>query len=242
MERRIVLAAALVALAVPMTNVAHETEARAAAGAACQAERLAYDAAPAGESWAERARYGPWYSVHNGFGFTRVEETSQGRRLWLSPRAPAETTETFSSLVRSVRSFGDVELAVGFKTIAQLRRPQPNAWEVAWVIWHYTDNDHFYYFIVKPNGWELGKEDPAYRGKQRFLASSSSQRFPVGTWYRVRVRQVGDEISVWIDDRLATTFRDRQRPYRKGAVALYVEDARAVFGAATVKRCGLGAP
>ena len=238
MERKssAAVVAAIVALAALVTSAARDAEARTAG---CPAERLGYDAAPAGESWPERATYGPWYSVHNGFGFTRVEDTSQGRRLWLSPRAPGGTAETFSSLVRSVRSFGDVDLSVGFKTIAQLRRPRPNAWEVAWVIWHYVDNDHFYYFIVKPNGWELGKEDPAYRGKQRFLASSSSQRYPIGKWYRVRVRHVGDEISVWIDGRLATTFRDRQRPYRKGAVALYVEDARAVFGAATVSRCRL---
>jgi hypothetical protein len=209
----------------------------AATPAGCDAVRLGYDAAPTGVSWAERARYGKWLSLHNGFGFTRVEETSQGRRIWLSPRAATEATETYSSLVRTVETFGDVDFTVGFKTLAQLRTPSPNPWEVAWVIWHYTDNDHFYYFLVKPNGWELGKEDPVYRGKQRFLASASSRRYPVGPWYRLRVRQVGDEISVWIDGLLATTFRDRQRPYRAGAVGLYVEDARAVFGAVTVRRC-----
>ena len=205
--------------------------------AKCPAGRLAYDASPTGVSWLEATRYGPWYSVHNGFGFTRVENTSQGRRLWLSPRAPTAVSETFSSLVRSVRSFGDTDMTLGFQTLAQLRRPQPNPWEVAWAIWRYQDNDHFYYFIVKPNGWELGKEDPAYPGRQRFLASSSGHRFPVGVWYRLRVRHVGDEIAVWIDDRLVVRFRDRQRPYRAGAVALYVEDARAVFGPVALREC-----
>lgn len=204
----------------------------------CPPGRLTYDAAPTGVSWSEGTRYGSWYSVHSGFGSTRVENTSQGRRLWLSPRAPTAVSETFSSLVRSVRSFGDIDMTLRFQTLAQLRLPQPNPWEVAWVIWRYADNDHFYYFIVKPNGWELGKEDPAYPGKQRFLASSSGDhRFPIGVWYRLRVRHVGDEIMVWIDDRLVARFRDRQRPYRAGTVALYVEDARAVFGPVALREC-----
>lgn len=235
--RRAAFTAAVVSLAMQVAGGAAGAPADARGVTGCADVRLAYDAAPTGRSWSERTGYGPWSSVHNGFGSTRVEDTSQGRRLWLAPRAAADASETFSSLVRSVRSFANVDLTVGFETLAQLRRPRPNPWEVAWVIWAYRDNDHFYYFILKPNGWELGKEDPAYRGKQRFLASSSARRFPIGAWYRLRVQHVGDEIAVWIGDRLAVRFRDRQRPYRSGAVALYVEDARAVFGPVTLRGC-----
>jgi Domain of Unknown Function (DUF1080) len=225
-----ILAAAAIASALPQL-------APGAPSAGCPATRLTFDAVPPGVDWPERTTYGSWHSVHDGFGATRVERTALGRRLWLSPRPAADDSETFSSLVRSVRSFGDADLTVTFETLAQLRRPRPNPWEVAWAIWRYQDNDHFYYFIVKPNGWELGKEDPAYRGNQRFLASSSAMRFPIGRWYRLRVRHVGNEITVWIDGREVVRFSDRQRPYSSGAVGLYVEDARAVFGPVGISRC-----
>ena len=78
------------------------------------------------------------------------------------------------------------------RTVAQLRRPTPNPGEVAWVLWRYTDNQHFYSFIVKPNGFELAKQDKAYRGSQRFLVVSYARRFPTGAAYRVRVRHVDE--------------------------------------------------
>ena len=198
---------------------------------------LKFDSAPLGASWPESTRYGAWYSVHNGFGFTHVEQAGTVRRLWLAPKAAADASQTFSALIRSVQSFGDLDMTVRVQTYAQLRRPKANPWEVAWVLWHYTDSDHFYYFSLKPNGWELGKEDPAYRGKQRFLASSTGRAYPVRRWYRVRVRQLGNEIAVWVDDRLAVRFTDRQRPYGAGHVALYVEDAAAVFGPVALRTC-----
>ena len=60
------------------------------------------------------------------------------------------------------------------------------------MLWRYTDNEHFYSFIVKPDGWELAKQDATYPGKQRFLAYSYARSFPTGAAYRVRVRHVDE--------------------------------------------------
>ena len=125
---------------------------------------------------------------------------------------------------------GDLTLQVAATTSRQLRvgsAPQP--WEVAWVLWHYVDNSHFYYFIPKPNGWELGKADPAYSGAQRFLATGTTPAFALGTWHQITVTQSGQTIQVSANGMPVVTFTDRERPYSSGRIGLYSEDAEVYF-------------
>jgi hypothetical protein len=123
--------------------------------------------------------------------------------------------------------FGDrLMLTTRLETVQQLRRNgEPNAWEVAWLLWQYQDDEHFYYFIPKPNGWEVGKRDPAYPGGQRFLATGTDQTFPVGHAYNVQITHRGNVFSVVVDGVTLTTFTDNERPYVTGRIALYSEDA-----------------
>jgi hypothetical protein len=116
-------------------------------------------------------------------------------------------------------------------TVSQLRQGSPpNSWEVAWVFWHYTDNTHFYSLMLKSNGWELGKEDPAFPGAQRFLATGSTPVFPIGVPYTVRVVQVQGQMVVYVNGVSLTSFTDTQTPYLSGSIGLYCEDAHVTFG------------
>ena len=92
-------------------------------------------------------------------------------------------------------------------TTAQLRSPdntpptpqnpdsKPNPWEVGWLLWCFSpdpthpydpsptsnSNFRFYALTLKPNGWEVSKQDPAYPGGQRFLKSNAQddpRKFP----------------------------------------------------------------
>jgi hypothetical protein len=112
------------------------------------------------------------------------------------------------------------------ETVQQLRRnAEPNAWEVVWVVWQYQDDEHFYYFIPKPDGWELGKRDPSYPGGQRFLATGTDQQFPVGRPYNVQVTHRDNVLAVVVDGVPVVHFTDTERPYTSGRIALYSEDA-----------------
>lgn len=143
---------------------------------------------------------------------------------------------------------GDLDVQLRIKTVAQLRRGSaPNPWEVAWFGWGYQRSEQFYYFIGKPNGWELGKSDdskrdprgpdcdwPAYRncryrGAQRFLATGSKPKFPVGTWYQLRVVQTGSTIEIFVDGEKLTTFVDGDNVLSGGRLVLYNEDSWARF-------------
>ncbi len=187
------------------------------------------------------ARRGAWTVRFAGFGCAALggEEPAAAEStgaaepvVALSPRAATSPEATHAGLVLGpALSSGDgaARFRARVYTARQLRTGSaPNPWEVAWVVWHYADDAHFYYFIPKPNGWELGKRDPAYPGGQRFLATGDDRRFPVGAWYDVEVTQRGAAITVSVDGRPVVAFTDAERPYLAGSVALYSEDAAVV--------------
>ena len=185
---------------------------------------------PTGTCIADDTTLWGWTFVYDGYGCTAFIDTGGNTTLVERPMASTSPDETHGALVVGPWTAGDLDLEVSTVTTRQLRTGSaPNPWEVGWVLWNLADTVHFYYFIPKPNGWELGKADPAYPGAQRFLATGASPRFPAGAWYRVRVVQTGATIQVLVDDRVVTTFTDEERPYSSGQVGLYSEDAEVHF-------------
>ena len=179
---------------------------------------------------ADGAVFGPWTALFNGYGCTAVR--TDGARFWLEERPfpSASPAETHASMVLGPSFSAPLTLTAEMRTDAQLRTGSPpNAWEVAWLAWGYSDNVHFYYFTLKPNGWELGKADPAYPGAQRFLATGSSPVFPIGAAHVVRIAQTDNVIEAYVDGALLTRFTDTERPYLSGRIGLYNEDARVRF-------------
>jgi len=168
-----------------------------------------------------------WSVVFDGYG--SVSRRNNDRMLTLEPKISETPLETHAALVASETEFGDVEVRARLNTIRQLRvGSTPNPWEVGWLLWRYSDNTRFYSLVLKPNGWELGKEDPAYPGAQRFLATGETP-FPIGRWYDLRVTMIGNTIDAWVDGEKLVSYTDRERPYSRGAVGLYTEDSAASF-------------
>lgn len=183
-----------------------------------------WESGGSGRPWAEGSVHGSWRSVFDGHG------TNMGRDdgLALSPEPARRPGETHAGLVVSTTSYDNVDYEARMRTVAQLRTPKPNPWEVPWLVWAYSDPEHFYYITLKPNGWELGKRDPAYPGGQRFLATGTGD-FPVGKWSDVRIAQRDARMEVSVGGHGLVAYQDQERPYLKGAVGVYTEDARVVF-------------
>jgi hypothetical protein len=118
-------------------------------------------------------------------------------------------------------------------TVKQVRVPVPNPWEVGWFLWHFRNDHHFYYLVLKPNGWELGKkvDDPV---GQKYLLAGSTPRFPIGK-HTVDVLQAGPTIQVFADGHLLGTYVDRDAPYLSGSIGLYAADAEVRFGVVAAK-------
>ena len=185
---------------------------------------------PLGRCYPDGYLIGVWQFLYNGYGCNAFVASNSNTMLFEQPLASTRPDETHAALVVGPAVGGDFTLQVWTATTHQLRTGSaPNPWEVAWVLWDYTDGYHFYYFVPKPNGWELGKSDPAYPGSQRFLATGSSPSFPIGGWYRVGVVQSGATMKVSVNDVPIVTFTDLERPYSSGRVGLYTEDAEVYF-------------
>src|SRR2546427_1445975 len=76
----------------------------------------------------------------------------------LTSQTPTSPSETHSALVTTKRTWGDQTFSFTTTTLAQLRQGSaPNPWEVGWVMFRFRDLHDYYWFILKTNGFELGK-------------------------------------------------------------------------------------
>jgi hypothetical protein len=189
---------------------------------------------PIGMPWEDGQTYEQWVSRFSGYGIIEAVSTSAGPVLYLATESSTASSQGHAALATSSASFGDLNASVTETTLAQLQTPVPDSWDVAWVLWHYTDALHFYYVLLKPDGWELGKEDPAYAGSQRFLATGAAPTFPIGNAYAVQIVQVGGAVQVSVNGALLLQFTDDQTPYLQGNIGLYCEDSSVTFGGVVV--------
>jgi hypothetical protein len=113
--------------------------------------------------------------VFNGNGVASV--TGAQPLITLRPQRALTPGTTHAALVISAARYRSFTATLTVRTARQLRRGAagpPNPWEVGWVLWHYTSNQRFYALTLEPAGWVLSKQDPAYPGGERFLASGKA--------------------------------------------------------------------
>ena len=131
-------------------------------------------------AWAKTG-CGDFDVVYDGYG----EVTCSQETVTLHPSAPQTADDTHAALVvtpYATAAQADPQvLTATISTDEQLRQDEPNPWEAGWLLWNYNDPQRFYALALKPNGWEVSKQDAAYTGSQRFLASGAERVFAVGT-------------------------------------------------------------
>lgn len=157
---------------------------------------------------------------------------ANGGEFILTPAAATSAGVTHATLLTTNLSFsGSFQFSGQATTLSQTRiNTTPNPWEVAWVLWHYSDNTHFYYFIVKPNGWELGKEDPAYPGNQRIIDTGRLPDCIIGQNYSFQLAINGASVSISVNGAFVVAFTDAEAPiYTSGKLGLYTEDSQVKF-------------
>lgn len=213
---------------------------------------------------------GEWFCPYAGHGSAIVNNNS----ITIQPQK-ATGDNTSACQVRSTKEFGDSIMSFTIKTIKQLKdSPQP--WEVGWFMWHYNDDivpltgkpdaHHHYTMYVRPLGGveiarkdydlyngglinSLGQKIPGDQEQQQFVFTppkGEGIKWVMGQEYRVKIKHVGNNITVWVNDQLqcdivdngkrgmdgATDTRPAPPPspkIAKGHVAFYCEDSVAVY-------------
>lgn len=199
---------------------------------------------------------GRWRCIYNGFGIVGVQEDV----MTLQPQDNEEGTS--ACLILAQKCFFNFDATFKMKTVSQ-NRDVPNAWETAWFMFRFTDDTHHYYCMLKSNGgFELGKKDyiklgttqvitpdnqihdVASQDQQQFLFTSEGHSFTLDTWYNFRVKAVGRNIKVWINDELMCDVTDDgtigfdsitgglaqvSSVMSNGKIGFYVEDCKGQF-------------
>jgi Domain of Unknown Function (DUF1080) len=178
---------------------------------------------------------GKWQNVYNGGGASGVTIDGGKNVFFMYPRAPISLSDTNANLVKSTQQFSNFKMDVDVKTVEQLRRNStPNTWEAAWILFRYTDTFHYYWFVLKHDGLELGKKDCDYctnsKQGQIFLSTNNKPHLKVGDWSRWKITAIGNDIRLEINGTRVIDFVDPNMSNKlaSGSIGLYTEDAYVV--------------
>lgn len=150
----------------------------------------------------------------------------------LSSQVPTSPSETHSALITSAGTWGDQSFSYTTTTLQQLRvGSAPNPWEVGWSFFRFRDLSDYYYFILKPNGYELGKKQGS--DAQIFLVTGDSPRLQLGQPYSIQIRAVGARIRISVNGTQVLDYTD-PNPLPAGSVGLYEEDSSVRFDSVSV--------
>jgi hypothetical protein len=181
----------------------------------------------------DKSPNGRWYGFWDGsgaFGVKQDQKDSSNNIFYEKTRAVSTKSRTESALVLTTQRFEDFKLSVDVRTDKQTRQNSPpNSWEVGWIIWKWNDNTHFYYFLVKTNGAEVGKYDGGENPiGQKILKTSSSPKASIGQWMDWDIIVKGNHITIFVDGTRVFDF-DNASSFDTGTIGLYAEDAEVSF-------------
>jgi hypothetical protein len=189
-----------------------------------------------------------WISIYNGGGSSGVRNDfndTNNNIFFMHPKIAKSANETYASLVTTTRNFSNFQMSVDVKTEKQLRANSfPNTWETAWIFFRYTDDFHYYWFVQKPTGIELGKKDcntcaNPFEG-QEFLYTDKIPTLKIGEWSNWKISAIENNITISLD---GTEFKltdfDMSPELGHGSIGFYTEDAGVAFDNFTVKEITL---
>jgi hypothetical protein len=154
--------------------------------------------------------------------------TSGSGAVTLASAVPTSPGETHSALITTKKTWRDSTISFNTTTLDQLRRGSaPNTWEVGWVMFRFRDLANYYYFIVKTNGFELGKKQGS--DAQIFLATGDLPRLTLNRSHAVTLHVQGARIQVAVDGNQVVDFTDPNPLAGSGSVGLYEEDSHVRF-------------
>jgi hypothetical protein len=183
--------------------------------------------------WELKNTSGDWHEIYDGFGLIQY---NQHNGITIQTKVPTSPTETHASLVLARKTekypLKDFVVSIKVSTEKQLREPKANPWEVFWIFFNHSfdqnQNPAANYFMLKPNGLELGR---AYdKIKQKILFTQALPTLTFGKPHSIILIKISNHVDISIDGKHVMSFLGANPPKHLydvlGAIGLYVEDAR----------------
>ncbi len=186
---------------------------------------------------------GKWFNKYNGFGESGTVAVSPSAMVdtnstvfYEEPKTSTSHNETHAALTLTTQTYDDVEIQLKVKTNEQLRQNStPNPWEVAWIMWRFQDDWHHYYFILKPNGVELGKKQNENQAEEQiFLYTANEPQLKINEWSIWHIKMSDNHIEIWLKMadgswQSVVDYYDKTPIVGPGNIGLYTEDAHVQF-------------
>jgi hypothetical protein len=146
----------------------------------------------------------------------------------------AQTTESpeavFNLCVAQDTSYKDLELSVAFKAVRG-KEDQGGG-----VVWRYQDADNYY--ICRMNPLESNFRVYKVEKGKRNMFQSADVKVPAGEWHTIKIKQVGDQIECYLDDKKYLEAKDSTFT-KAGKVGLWSKaDAQTHFDSFTAQDLG----
>ncbi len=171
--------------------------------------------------------------MYSGCGATNVETGGNKYAFYLKPKVVTSASQTEAALERAPLTFWNHVVEFDMKTINQLKQGSPpKTWEADWFIFSYTDTFHYYWLLIKPDGFAFGKKDcNTYSDPvdgQKYLITKSSPILKLNTSQHLKVAAIGNHFKVWVDNKLVVDFIDKgiSSQLAGGKNAMYICIAR----------------
>jgi hypothetical protein len=134
--------------------------------------------------------------------------------FYLKPKVVTSASKTEAALVRAPFIFCNYVVEFDMNTINQLRHGSPpKTWEAGWFIFRYTDTFHYYWLLIKPDGFAFGKKDYNTCSDpldgQKYLKTKSSPILKLNTSQHLKVAAIGNHFKVLVDNKLVVDFIDK---------------------------------
>jgi hypothetical protein len=186
-----------------------------------------------------------WYSgsqLEPGNQGVKPSTTTLGNVFFLESPTALNQEQTYSSLTLSTRDYKNFHMNLDVRTVSQTREGSPpNPWEVAWIFWHAIgegtekmDRTHFYYFLFRTNGADVGKYDGGTNPESQIILANknypqeTSLYNKIGEWYNWDIVVLNDHITIKINNNTTFDIRDNAS-FDSGRIGLYNENSKTEF-------------
>jgi len=134
----------------------------------------------------------------------------------------------FNLCVADNTSYKDMEISVAFKAVRG-EKDQGGG-----IVWRYQDANNYYVARMNP----LEDNFRVYKvvdGKRIQLATKDDVKVPAGEWHTIKIKQVGDKIECYLDDKKHLDAKD-ETIQKAGKIGLWTKaDAQTSFDSLKVQ-------
>ena len=163
-----------------------------------------------GSTFNDGKKFADWELV---YGNASVASNGGNKTLNLSSKPGQDS----ASLMLGKTLDKDFTYSSTINSLTQLSAT-PKNWETEWIVWNYTDSNHFYYLAPRENGWVLAKRNGNPNNPE--ILATGTDAFPANSPKNFKIERKGNTFEVTVNGKKLASVTDNS-PINQGRIGLY---------------------